>query len=316
MADLTGPFDGVPWSEAQWYRLAGTWSPSGVLGSPQTAITGGPFGVSSSGLTVTLTGPAQDSRAWLHGAGYEPEANKTVTVTANANATLSRRDRIVLRRDLAAKTILPVRLSGTASGTPTAPTITQDEEGIWDEPICSFLVPPASGTTLSGFLDERRWVDAHSGRRSRLFYATGTGTIATNTSAPSEVRITSAAFNKQAMLVAGNSYQVHVRGLFNSNLGGTTAQLHVRARTDTSTVTTGDTMVGTHPTTMPAQTGSTGRERARIDDEFTTSVTGVHSFALFLDASAGDLSFISDSRGVAEFWLEDKGPTSTGLISI
>ena len=40
-----------------------------------------------------------------------------------------------------------------------APALTQVEAGQWDIPLFSFLVPPNSGTTLTGFIDERTWVD-------------------------------------------------------------------------------------------------------------------------------------------------------------
>jgi hypothetical protein len=310
VADLIGPFDTFPWSQTEWYQAAGTWASSGVIGTPATSVSTGSFGVTATGLSLSVA----IGRAWVHGSGFSPVSATAKSVTANGNATLQRRDRLVIRRDLAAQTVTLEILQGTPAGTPVAPALTQSETGVWEIPVASFLVPANNATTLSGFVDERQWISPDGGRRPRLFYATAGGTIGTSTGA--EVRLTSATFNKQAVLIAGNSYRVHVRGLLNSDTGGVTAKMHVRARADGSTVTTSDTVVGTQQTTMPSQTGSIGRERARIDDEFTTATTGVHSFALFLDTSAGSLDLISDARGVVDFWLEDAGPSSTGLISL
>lgn len=159
MADIVGPFDTVPWSQAQWYAFAPQWSQSGIVGVGQTAVTAGPFGVTASALSLTVNAANQASKAWVRGAGWQPEATtKTKTATANTHGSLSRRDRLVIRRDLAAQTVALEIIQGTPAGTPTAPALTQVEAGIWEIPVCSFVVPPASGTTLSGFVDEREWL--------------------------------------------------------------------------------------------------------------------------------------------------------------
>lgn len=174
MADKVGPFDGVPFSQAQWYSAAPIWAPSGVLGDPQSAVTAGPFGVTSSGLGLTVKAANEASRAWIRGAIWEPEAaTKSATVTANAHATWSRRDRLVIRRDLGAQTVGLAVKAGTAAATPAAPTLTQVETGVWEESVCSFLAPPLSATTLSGFVDERVWLDPAGGD-----YASVTGLLA------------------------------------------------------------------------------------------------------------------------------------------
>ena len=161
MTDLYGPFDGTPWAQDQWYRHASAWAPSGVFGSSAaTSTTTGDLALTVSGRNVTIgTG-----RAWVRGAGFERTGTPaSQAVSANTNTTLSRRDRVVLRRDLATKTIAPVLLTGTPAATPVAPSITQSETGQWDLLLYSFLVPPNSGTTLSGIVDERLWMDPGGG---------------------------------------------------------------------------------------------------------------------------------------------------------
>jgi hypothetical protein len=161
VSEIYGPFDGATWAQAQWYRYAPTWGPSGVIDSPTASASAGGLGLSFSGLTPTLA----IGRAWVRGAGYEISGTaKTMTaVPANANATLSRRDRIVLRRDLAAGTVTLVLIQGTPLASPTPPALTQVETGQWDMPLFSFLVPPASGSTITGIVDERLFIDPATG---------------------------------------------------------------------------------------------------------------------------------------------------------
>lgn len=164
MPDLIGPYDSEPgwWTQAEWYKVAHAWAPSGVLGVRQTALTGGGFAVTSSGLTVTVA----IGTAWIRGGGYSPASATPLSVAANGHGSWSRRDRIVIRRDLDAQTTTLELLTGTAAASPLAPDLAADEDGIWEIPICSFLVPPSSGTTLSGFVDERAWVDPRTGQLS------------------------------------------------------------------------------------------------------------------------------------------------------
>lgn len=156
MAETAGPFDTTPWSQDQWYRFAGAWAPSGVLDYPPSF--GGLYGLSffpsTSGLTLTISA----GRAWVRGGGYENTAPKALSVPANTNAS-PRIDRLVVRRDLAAKTIGLVILQGTPAASPAAPALTQVEAGQWDLPLWRWTTPASSGTTLTGFTDERVWID-------------------------------------------------------------------------------------------------------------------------------------------------------------
>lgn len=173
MPDASGPFDGSPWAESQWMRHMPSAMPSGVIGTPQGAATTGPLGFASSGLTITpLAGDAN-----VGGAGYSRTAALgSVTTAANANSTLSRRDRLVLRRSIATHNVVLTVIQGTAAATPVAPSITRDAT-TFDLPLFSFLVPPASGTNITGVVDERQWLDVNS-----LFHsANATGRINVNT---------------------------------------------------------------------------------------------------------------------------------------
>jgi len=163
--DRYGPFDAAPgqpgsWNQAEWYRDAYARGPSGVYGNPvQGVTTNGDLPLTVNGLTVSVG----LGRAHVRGAGYERTGTPwTDTVPANTAGT-PRVDRIVLRRDLAAKTVTPVRLQGTPAASPAKPALTRSEDGAWDEPLFSFTVPANSGTTLTGLTDERRWIDPGGG---------------------------------------------------------------------------------------------------------------------------------------------------------
>jgi hypothetical protein len=160
VTDTAGPFDGTPWAEAQWARHAAAWAPSGVYGPPGSSTSTGDLPLSVSALNVGLGA----GRAWVRGFGFERSGAAVMqAVAANTHASFSRRDRIVLRRNLATHTVAPVLIQGTPASTPVAPALTQSETGSWDLPMFSFLVPPSSGTSITGIVDERGWLSASGG---------------------------------------------------------------------------------------------------------------------------------------------------------
>jgi hypothetical protein len=165
MPDVYGPFDAVTWSQAQWYRDAYARELSGVFGTNFTASTAGDLALTVSGLTVTMA----LGRAHVRGAGYERTGtawSSTLPTNTNANPRI---DRLVLRRDLAAKTVLPAILQGTPAATPAVPALTQAEDGVWELPLHRVQVPGGSGTTLTNIVDERAPGDIGALRRNVLW---------------------------------------------------------------------------------------------------------------------------------------------------
>lgn len=153
MPDTYGPFTGATMGEAAWFRDRGHFEPSGVPGPP-AAVGAGELGLTANGLTLSLG----LGRAHVRGAYYERTGTAwTYAVPANTNPTLARIDRVVLRRDLAARTVTPAVLQGTPAATPTPPVLTQVENGVWEEPLHRVTVPAASGTVLT-LTDDRRWI--------------------------------------------------------------------------------------------------------------------------------------------------------------
>jgi hypothetical protein len=159
--DASGPFDTASFGQGPWFRDRGYLEPSGLPGPPAATTAAGDLPLSVNGLTVSVG----LGRAHVRGAYYERTGTAwTATVAANTNPTLNRVDRIVLRRDLTAKTVVPVMLQGTPAATPTATALTQVENGVWEQPLYQFTVPANSGTTLANIVDERRWIDPGTGR--------------------------------------------------------------------------------------------------------------------------------------------------------
>jgi hypothetical protein len=159
MPDLAGPFDGSTFGQAPYYRDRGYLEPSGVRGPVAASAGAGDLGLTAAGFVLSLA----LGRAHVRGAAYERTgAAWTDTVPANTHATWARVDRVVLRRDLVAKTVTPVRVQGTAAATPTPPALTQVEDGVWELPLFRVTVPANSGTPLV-IADERPWIDPATG---------------------------------------------------------------------------------------------------------------------------------------------------------
>lgn len=276
MADLVGPFDTAPWSMDQWYRFAPTWAPSGIIGTPASSLSTGNFAVTN---PAALTASVAIGRAHVRGAGYETDAAKTLTVTANSHATFARRDRVVIRRDLAAKTVSVVRLTGTPASTPTAPALTQVDTGVWEIPVCSFLVPANSGTALSGFLDERTWVPDTDSRRGdvTLGEAALAATVVPTASAGAWTDVLSVTATSLGGAVVARWAGV----AYNGNSGAD--------RTMAWRVVCDDVAIGTGFSNVPLPVGSSATNHPRVHRTTAPSSTpaaGAHTWKLQANASA------------------------------
>lgn len=154
MPDVSGPFDGSAFAQTPWYRDRGYLEPSGVQGTPAANAGSGDLAMTTAGLTSSLA----LGRAHVRGAAYERTGSAwTYAHPANTDPTNYRLDRVVLRRDLVAKTVVPAVLQGTPSPAPVGVALTTVEDGVWEELLHEVQVPPASGTVLSVF-DRRQWL--------------------------------------------------------------------------------------------------------------------------------------------------------------
>jgi len=154
--DVSGPFDNASFLQAQWFRDRGYLDPSGVFGTAAATPAAGDLGLTAAGFDLTLG----LGRAHVRGAYYERTGTGwTETVPANTSAIGPRRDLIVLRRDLVAKTVTPLRIQGAPAASPADPAVLQNEDGAWDLPLFRVQAPASSGTPLI-ITDLRRFIGA------------------------------------------------------------------------------------------------------------------------------------------------------------
>ena len=320
MADEYGPFDsgvGATWSEAQWYNHMPAAMPSGVIGSKQASATAGPLAWSASGLAVTLA----NGTANVGGSGFRRTGSSTsVNATSNGNATLYRRDRIVLRRDLGTHDVKPVIIQGTPSSSPTAPNITRSAT-VYDLKMFSFLVPPNNGTTLSSIIDERAWIDdtttAVTGEPGMLDYAESAsanlgngGTAESIISAPSLT----------VSLVAGRLYRAVAAGCVNAVGASGSIVVNVRARL-AGTPTASSPLVGTWQQWLDGAGGpfQVNFRAGGGGMDFQVASGGSYTFRVFGQVRSGNASSMQvtvDPRGVHSLAVYDLGAAPVSARTI
>jgi hypothetical protein len=187
MSEGYGPFNsgaGATFQEDKWREFFGNLISSGVFKSAKVnGSAGGDLAVSAgSGLSVNIaTGVAM-----TYGFFYENDATLNKTLIT-ANPSLPRIDRIVVKLDVSARTVLIVVKPGTAASSPSAPTLTQTSSiyelslaqvrvnagatsptSITDERTYGGAITPGnlpSGTTIGG---QTPWTAANDGSGSSL----------------------------------------------------------------------------------------------------------------------------------------------------
>ena len=279
-----GPFDSQPWADqTQWYRFGPAWSPSGVIDTPAASASAGSLGITFSALTPTLSA----GRAWVRGTGYELSGGaKTMPAIApNTNASLYRRDLIVLRRDLSAKTVTPVALQGTPSSTPTVPAMTQVETGQWDTPLHSFLVPPNSGTTITGIIDQRQWVDPGGLGRPQGLVSAGGQTSTQSANSTTQVRVVGPT-NQTLTLLAGVAYRVRWESMAQADTVGAYCSVNVYCVAGANSPAVTDTLIADGGVPLDA-TGGPGAKPLNFTNLFTVASSGQYTASAYLSRAAG-----------------------------
>lgn len=169
MAEIFFPFDqgaGANVREADWSKMARFWRGSGVLpaninyrfgpfnggvGSLVNDISNQLSVVAATGMNVTV----KSGKAWIMGHYYENSSDLTVTLPM-ADPTYPRIDRVVVRVDWVANTVGVKLLQGTPSSSPTAPTLTMTEGGVWEIPLAQIYVGAAASSIVSANITDER----------------------------------------------------------------------------------------------------------------------------------------------------------------
>lgn len=148
MTQTAYPFAGAQGlNQDQWARMLRRLL-NGVVGDPLStdlSVTG-----DGSGMHVFVAVGDADNR------GFHFQSDATVTVNVNAASSQPRIDRIVLRLDQAAGTIVVGYLPGVAGTTPIAPALTQVTTGVWEYPLARVAVNPVDTNIPAGRPQDER----------------------------------------------------------------------------------------------------------------------------------------------------------------
>lgn len=156
--DTYAPFDAGPGaniSESTWRKFMRHMLADGVLATVTNEFE---VFADSTGMQVKV----KTGECWIRGHWGESTAQKTLAI-ATAHATLGRKDRVILRCDFTNNRIELDVLTGTASGSPALPSLTQDTTK-WEIGIGQVTVDAAVSTiAASKITDERLRVGAAGG---------------------------------------------------------------------------------------------------------------------------------------------------------
>lgn len=154
MAQNSWPFvggGGTAVNEDQWSIMARFWAQSGVTDYANKLEV---YGDSSGRQVKVKTG-----RACVRGHWYENTAEETVAIAANASGN-PRIDRVVLRLDPSANSIVLAVVQGTPAGSPSAPSLTQTDVATYELTLAQVAVANGASTITAGNVtDERTYVD-------------------------------------------------------------------------------------------------------------------------------------------------------------
>jgi hypothetical protein len=109
------------------------------------------------GMAVTLSA----GRAWINGYHYRNDGPLTLPI-ANADGVLHRKDTVVLRWDVNARSITAQVLTGTFSSSPIAPQITRSAEQ-YDLKIAEISIPAGTTTITQSLITDTRLDNAVCG---------------------------------------------------------------------------------------------------------------------------------------------------------
>ena len=158
MAQTSWPFAGVDATETMYSRLL-----RHIISNGRSGVNGVPGDnnlkvyADSSGMKVKVKVSGGNSQAIIRGHMYNSTAEETLTIAA---ASINPRiDSIVLTLDPTTDSIALAVVQGTASGTPSAPSLTQTDTSIYQFKLADVLVA-ANATTIdaSAVTDKRQFI--------------------------------------------------------------------------------------------------------------------------------------------------------------
>lgn len=280
MAQTSWPFENIDTSETQYSQLFRNLGEGPVEGHGFELE---PY-ADSTGMNVKV----KSGQALVRGHYYDSTGTETITIPA-ADSTNPRIDRIVLRLDPTANTILLHRLAGTPNASPAAPALTQTDGAIYDLPLAQVYVAANATNIAPGDVTDER----------TIFSAwTGSVAIADVTGLQTEINALDSAISAKQDIVSGVSnteigYLDGVTSAIQTQLDGKAPLTQpIEAKTGAYTLTAADkgdlvTGNGTFTITVPGNVFAAGD---RVD--FINIGSGTITFAgSSLTLNAADAKF-------------------------
>lgn len=170
--DTYAPFDsgaGSSVTEDTWRKFM-----RHMLGSASGIIRGFDNELNPSAPGTGMTVTVDTGQCWMRGHYGENASLKTLPIAA-AHATLARKDRMIVRGDFTNNRIELDVLTGTASATPVAPSLTQSTS-IWETSVAVVSVAAAASSINSGNItDDRMYTSAQARYAASSNQGTATG---------------------------------------------------------------------------------------------------------------------------------------------
>tara|TARA_R110000772_G_scaffold231896_1_gene343070 strand:- start:74 stop:904 length:831 start_codon:yes stop_codon:yes gene_type:complete len=198
MAQTSWPFENIDTSETQYsllFRNVG----EGVI--PARGLELLAFADSTGMTTKVKTGDAL-----VRGHYYNSTAETSLTISA-ANASLARIDRVVLRLDPSANTIILAVLEGVADASPSPAALTQTEGDVYEFPVALVAVGAGVTTIAPGNITDQRVILASTATLQSSITAIETDITALQTDVAARALLTPAVNAKTSSytLVAGDN---------------------------------------------------------------------------------------------------------------
>ena len=134
------------------------WLASYIKALVTTGVYNDECGVTAgTGMTISVAA----GRAWIEGYLYLLDAAKTLTI-ANADASNDRKDIVVLRLDMTARTITVQVVIGTPAAEPAAPAVTRTAD-VYDLELAEISVPAGTSSITQALITDKRLDDTVCG---------------------------------------------------------------------------------------------------------------------------------------------------------
>lgn len=154
MAEISFPFENIDTTESQFSSWARNFQETGVQGSPN----GTELKVTTPGTGLGVS--VAVGQAFIRGHYYINNAAKTLTLTSAGTNT--RIDYIVVELDPTANTVVAKIVQGTAVvSSPTAPTLTQTDSGVYQLPVAKITIPNSTINLNSSMITDVRTFMGH-----------------------------------------------------------------------------------------------------------------------------------------------------------